>query len=116
MTLSKETKATLDAIVEGRPFKLNNSFIAIEKLYQWSANGFEGCTPWNFYLDLIGYSQEIYGCSLCSIDVYSFSHILGYQELCLLGDALKVFEDNGYDHVFEWITYYLQVMDEQSER
>ena len=115
MTLSKETKATLDAIVEGKPFKLN-SLSAIEKLHQWSANGFEGCTPWNFYLDLIGYSQEIYGCSLCSIDVYSFSHILGYHELCLLGDALKVFEDNGYDRVFEWITYYLEVMEEQSER
>ena len=116
MTLSKETKATLDAIVEGKPFKLNNSLSAIERLHQWSANGFEGCTPWNFYLDLIGYSQEIYGCSLSHIDVYSYSHILGYQELCLLGDALKVFEDNGYDQVFEWITYYLEVMDEQSER
>jgi hypothetical protein len=107
LTLSKETKATLDAIY--------NSFITIEKLYQWSANGFEGCTLWNFYLDLIGYSQEIYGCSLSHIDVYSFSHILGYQELCLLGDALKVFEDHGYDQVFGWITYYLQVMEEQGE-
>ena len=115
MTLSKETKATLDAIVEGKPFKLN-SFIAIERLYQWANNADESCTLWNFYLDLIGYSQEIYGCSLLHLDVYSVSQVLGYQELCHLGDALKVFEDNGYDRVYEWITYYLQVMDEQSER
>ena len=113
--LSKETKATLDVIVEGKPYTCN-SFIAIERLYQWADNCDESCTLWNLYLDLIGYSEEIYGGSLLHLDVYSVSQVLGYQELCLLGDALKVFEDNGYDRVFEWITYYMDVMEEQNER
>ena len=94
---------------------MKSSFIAIERLYQWATND-ESCTLWNLYLDLIGYSEEVYGCSLLHLDAYSVSQVLGYQELCHLGDALKVFENNGYDRVYEWITYYLDVMDEQNER
>ena len=105
MTLSKETKATLDVIVEGKPLNLNNSFFAIERLYQWADNADESCTLWNLYLDLIGYSEEVYGCSLLHLDVYSVSQVLGYQELCHLGDALKVFEDDGYESVYKYIDH-----------
>ena len=28
--------------------------------------------------------------------------IFGYKELCLLADALKIFENNGYDQVYAW--------------
>ena len=37
-----------------------------------------------------------------SSDTHDYRGVLGYKELCLLADALKVFENNGYDQVYEW--------------
>jgi hypothetical protein len=85
-------------------------FAAIDALSDWSTN-FNSClNPFCIYLDLIGYSVEEYGMKLvCGNTDKDLSSVLGYKELCLLGDALKVFEENGYDAVYE----YIRSMDEQ---
>ena len=78
-------------------------FEAIKDLVDWSDN-FQGpVTPFGLYLDLIGYSAQYYGETQCDICTCTFSHILGYKELCLLGDALNVFKKNGYQPVFRYI-------------
>lgn len=107
MTLSKANKETVNKIVSNlSKFRAGypESFKAIDELASWSINNFKGTDPWGLYLDLIGYSEEAFGCSCCCIDPYSFSKVLGYHELCLLGDALKVFENHGNEIVFDYIT------------
>jgi hypothetical protein len=53
---------------------------------------------------LIGYSVEEYGMKLVLSNTDTdISSVLGYKELCLLGDALNVFKENGYDAVYEYI-------------
>jgi len=101
--LSEQTRKTIDSIVKGRPFKLSPEFQAIDSLYYWSEN-YEGVTPFTFYLDLIGYSDAVLGTSMTNnMDVYSFSNLLGYKEVCLLGKALLVFKEHGYETVFDYI-------------
>jgi len=74
---------------------------AIEKLYNWSINFNGGCNPFCLFIDLIGYSIENWGEPYFS-ETYDYRKVLGYKELCLLGDALKVFENHGYDEVYAW--------------
>ena len=101
--LSKQTRNAIDSIVKGKPFKSTPEFQAIDSLYHWDDN-YTGVSPFRCYLDLIGYSDSVLGCSLTdNMDIYSFSNLLGYKEFCLLGKALLVFEDNGYEIVFDYI-------------
>lgn len=61
-------------------------------LAQWSLNyDSKTGTPFQIFLDLIGYSEEEYGTKLFAGD---FSRVLGYMELDYLGDALKEFATN----------------------
>ena len=79
----------------------------IEELYDWSRNFNSGRNPYCIFLDLIGYSEEMYGCEAYIAPPFStgggrYACILGYKELCLVADALKLFENNGYDQVYAW--------------
>lgn len=80
---------------------------AIEELFDWSRNFNGGRNPYCVFLDLIGYSDEMYGCEAyippsISVGGGRYACILGYKELCLLADALKLFENNGYERVYAW--------------
>ena len=74
----------------------------IEELFDWSENFECGLNPYVIFLDLIGYSDEVYGTNLFNASHRPFHEVLGYKELCMLGDALKCFTDNGYAQVYDW--------------
>ena len=74
---------------------------AIEELHDWSLNFSPGRNPYCVFIDLIGYSIEEWGAAAFS-DTHDYRGILCYKELCLLADALKVFENNSYDQVYAW--------------
>lgn len=86
---------------------------AIEELRDWSINFEDSQNPFSIFLDLIGYSVDRYGCYFYSHDLRDCGEVCGYKELCLLGDALKVFENNGYPRVYDWCDQLLA--DEEDE-
>ena len=75
---------------------------AIEELHDWSLNFEAGLNPYCLFIDIIGYSVDRYGDNAYSHDLKNCGEIFGYKELCLLADALKVFENTGYDEVYGW--------------
>ena len=107
MTLSKTNKEAVDKTVSffySDNFDCYPEFERIKVLFDWSEN-FQGSTPFGLYLDLIGFSQEYFDVPCCSVDHYAFAQILGYKELCMLGDALNVFRNNGYEPVYKYIDH-----------
>ena len=82
--------------------KLTETGSPVEKLtelYEWSANYESGKNPFCVYLDLIGYSQEYYGNNI----VDDPSKFLGYLEYTMLANCLALFENNGYDTIYNII-------------
>ena len=75
---------------------------AIEELHDWSLSFECGLNPYCLFVDIIGYSVDRHGDYSYAHDLKSCGEVFGYKELCLLADALKVFEDNGFDQVYEW--------------
>ena len=75
---------------------------AIEELHDWSLNFDTGLNPYCLFIDLIGYSVDRWGTYAYMHDIKNCGEIFGYKELCLLADALKLFENNGFDQVYEW--------------
>ena len=75
---------------------------AIEELHDWSLNFETGLNPYCLFIDIIGYSVDRWGTYAYQHDVKDCGEVFGYKELCLLADALKLFENNGYDQVYEW--------------
>ena len=75
---------------------------AIEELHDWSLNFNTGLNPYCLFVDLIGYSVDRWGTYAYMHDIKDCGEIFGYKELCMLADALKLFENNGYDQVYEW--------------
>ena len=75
---------------------------SIEELWGWSLNFDSGLNPYCLFLDIIGYSADRYGCYAYSHELKNCGEVFGYKELCLLSDALKIFENNGFDQVYEW--------------
>ena len=75
---------------------------AIEELHDWSLNFDTGLNPYCLFVDLIGYSADRWGTYTYMHDIKDCGEIFGYKELCLLADALKLFENNGYDQVYAW--------------
>ena len=75
---------------------------AIEELHDWSLNFEAGLNPYCLFVDIIGYSADRWGDYSYCHDVKHCEEIFGYKELCLLADALKLFENNGYDQVYAW--------------
>ena len=82
--------------------KLTEEVTAKEKLtelFEWSGNFDSGNNPFCVYLDLIGYSQEHYGINL----VANPSEYLGYLEYTMLANCLALFENNGYETIYNII-------------
>ena len=79
---------TLEELLEGDRFE------AISGLYSWSTN-YNYPTPFTYFLDLIGYSEEMAGDNLA--DWSQVSTNLNYLELDYLGDALKEYATKGED-------------------
>ena len=82
--------------------KLTETGTAEEKLtdlYEWSGNFKSGNNPFCVYLDLIGYSEEHYGINL----VAKPSECLGYLEYTMLANCLALFENNGYETIYNII-------------
>ena len=80
---------------------------AIEELHDWSLNYNAGRNPYCVFLDLIGYADDRWGCDAYIAPPITspggrYTGVLGYKELCLIANALKLFENNGYDQVYEW--------------
>ena len=80
---------------------------AIEELHDWSLNYNSGRNPFCIFLDLIGYSNDRWGSEAyvapsVTAEGGRYASVLGYKELCLLADALNIFENNGFDQVYEW--------------
>ena len=75
---------------------------AIEELHDWSLNFDTGLNPYCLFVDLIGYSIDRWGTYAYMHDIKDCGEIFGYKELCLLADALKLFENNGFDQVYVW--------------
>ena len=75
---------------------------AIKELFEWSENFDSGKNPYCLFLDLIGYSHDLY-----QSKSYHGKHLhehLGYKEMVMLGEALKTFESNGYEAVYNYCT------------
>jgi hypothetical protein len=71
----------------------------VRALVNWSLNyDIKTGTPYQVFLDLIGYSDEHFGESI----VKNPSKVLGYREIDELGDALKEYANNPED-VLKWI-------------
>ena len=69
-----------------------NKYEAIDSLFSWSDN-YDYPSPASLFLDMIGYSLDEIGENLCS----KVQPVLGYLELDLLADALKVVATVGAD-------------------
>jgi hypothetical protein len=82
------TGKTLEQLLESERFE------AISGLYNWSTN-YEYPTPFTYFLDMIGYSDEMVGDNLADWSKVSIS--LGYLELDYLADALKEYATIGQD-------------------
>ena len=83
-------------------------FDSIAALHHWSLNYEPGRNPFCVFMDLIGYSEEVFGMRLFEGDP---SEVLGYKELCLLANALRVYEDNGHSAVHAAVADLLQTED-----
>ena len=83
--------------------KNNRDLLPIQQLFEWSENFDSGVNPYCVFMDLIGYSEDRYGTHTYHSNDYKL--VLGYKELCMLGDALKVFEARGYDEVYQFLDY-----------
>lgn len=70
----------------------------LQQLADWSEN-FDNNSPFNLFLDLTGYSQSQYGVYITE----NPDSFMGYHEYVLLADALKLFENNGYETIFKII-------------
>ena len=82
--------------------KLPQEAAAIEELADWSTNFRDSQNPFSIFLDLIGYSIDRYGLYLYEHEIRNSGEVCGYKELCMLADALKVFENHGYWDVYAW--------------
>lgn len=67
----------------------------LQELYEWSSNYESGKNPFCIYLDLIGYSEKQF--------VENPSDFLGYLEYTMLANCLALFENNGYDTIYNII-------------
>lgn len=71
----------------------------LKEFYDWTKYNYEqGSNPFVIYLDLIGYTKEYWGdTSQNTFDC------LGYLELTMLSNCLALFENNGYETIYNII-------------
>ena len=83
-----------------------DTFKSIQAFYQWSV----GCyspgdpNPFNAYLDFIGYDSDGESSAEYRFSGSLSGDLFGFHEYCLLADALKVFENHGYEDVYSYIS------------
>jgi hypothetical protein len=84
-----KTKENMWEVLQNPPKEAEN----IADLILWSMNyDLKTGTPYHIFLDLIGYSDDLYGTLL--FNGKNFNRVLGYMELDYLGDALKEYATN----------------------
>ena len=71
----------------------------LKDLYEWSNNYESGKNPFCVYLDLIGYSKSYYGENI----VKNPDECLGYLEYTMIANCLALFENNGYETIYNII-------------
>lgn len=76
----------------------NQQFKGIETLYQWSFNFDRESNPFHLFLDLIGYSKEVWGESLLSKIPE-----LGYLEMHYLANALEEYSNHNYTVTYSFV-------------
>ncbi len=84
----------------------------LTELHEWSFNFEPGKNPFALFLDIIGYSDEILGAN-CVEDASKAHQFMGFTEYVMLGDALKVFKNNGYLQVYEACSNLLKLEEQQ---
>lgn len=83
---------------------------AVSDLYNWSSN-FDNFSPFRKFLDLIGYTEEMYGEEMPLAEWQRPSLSLGYVELGKLGEALTEYANRPAD-VSRFIAELLEVEEE----
>ena len=84
----------------------------VRALVNWSMNyDIKKGTPYQIFLDLIGYSEENFGEAIVK-DVTKVS--IGYKELGFLGEALTEYSDSPKD-VMDWIEKLADLEGSQNE-
>ena len=84
--------------------RLPKGAAAIEELYDWSLNFRPDMpNPFQLFCDITEHSVDRYGMHFYRHEVKYSGEIWGFMELTLLGKALLVFEENGWNRVYEWI-------------
>jgi len=72
----------------------------LKEFYDWTKYNYEqGSNPFNIYLDLIGYSKSYYGENI----VKNPDECLGYLEYTMIANCLALFENNGYETIYNII-------------
>ena len=75
-----------------------NSIKEFHRHCQCSSIGTDPNNCFDFYLDFIGYSINRYGFNRYNDQVYNASkNGFGFEEICLMADSLKLFEDICYE-------------------
>jgi hypothetical protein len=72
----------------------------LANFYQWSLNYDYERSPFTLFRDLVGWSEEAIGGN--TFDYSSLPTSLGYLELDLLGEALRIYADKPTD-VTDWL-------------
>ena len=84
-----------------------DKYNSIKEFYNWCQHwpkGYKKNNPFDFYLDFIGYSLDRTGGYRYMDPVYKAGdNGYGHHERCLMADALKIFEDTGYEDVYKYI-------------
>ena len=84
-----------------------DKYNSIKEFYDWCQHwptGYKKNNPFDFYLDFIGYSLDRTGGYRYMDPVYKAGdNGYGHHERCLMADALKIFEDTGYEDVYKYI-------------
>jgi hypothetical protein len=83
---------------------------SVGDLYEWSSN-FDNYAPFRKFLDLIGYTEEMYGEEMPLANWKRPSSELGYVELAKLGEALTEYA-NRPEQVERFIAELLEVEQE----
>ena len=71
----------------------------LKELADWSENFEAQNSPFTLFMDLTGFSEAQYGEHLSE----AWSYFMGYKEYVMLGDALKLFENYGYETIYKAI-------------
>ena len=76
----------------------------LQELRDWSENFMGTNNPMTLFMDLCGFSKATYGEHITE----AWSSFMGYKEYVMLGKALQLFENYGYDEIYKAIEEIIQ--------